>query len=745
MSGGFKNILVLIFLIGNILFSQNIDHWETVIYADQEWAYFIGNTEPDTEWRKTGFDDRAWLRGKGGIGYGDDDDRTAIDPCISLYLRKKIDIINKSKIERAVLHMDYDDGFVAYINNVEIARANIEGEPPAYDQTTPVDHEAGMYDGNMPEDFTISKQTIEDIFIDGENVLAIQVHNVEKTSSDMSAIAFLSVAINDGSTDYGQLPDWFKIAEPLKLDSNLPIIVINTNGRRIPDEPKITAEMGVIYNGKGKRNKLSDTFNDYAGQIGIELRGNTSLDFPKKSYALETRKPDGENNNVPLLGLPQENDWILYAPYSDKSLMRNDLTFNLAMEIGRYAPRTRFCELVLNGEYRGIYVLMEKIKIDKDRIDIAKLTESDTGGDELTGGYIIKLDWEDPKSSGWNSPIDGTLFHYHHPQKDKLLPVQKKYIKDFITEFEYALDGDDYKDPEKGYRKYIDVGSFIDYFMSVELAHNADSYRISTFMYKDKDSNDSLLHYGPLWDFNLAYGNQDEGPFGTPYQWSWQIGLDDVNFWWHRLLSDPSFKKQVVDRWFELRQDLLHTTRIFFYIDSVTTVLDEAQVRNFERWPVLGEWVWPNVFVGETYQEEVDYLKNFIIERVKWVDENIESMDVTYEPEDPEDPWEPDDPPYIPDEKLPGDFILGAFPNPFTGTTTLNYKNLYDTHIRITIYDILGKRVRYMVNGNQNLGEYNVTWNGTDDFGNRVANGIYFITYEAEWEIVKKIKILKLR
>ena len=334
---------------------------------------------------------------------------------------------------------------------------------------------------------------------------------------------------------------------------------------------------------------------------------------------------------------------------------------------------------------------------------------------------------------------------YNDELKRKLIyKIIINYIRDFISEFEQALDGDDYKDHENGYRKYIDMGSFIDYFMSVELAHNADSYRISTFMYKDKNSNDSLLHYGPLWDFNLAYGNQDEGPFGTPYQWSWQVGLDDINFWWNRLLSDPSFKKQVADRWFELRQTVFQTSSIFSYIDSVSAVLEEAQVRNFNRWPVLGEWVWPNVFVGETFREEVDYLKNFIYERIKWVDENIESMDVNYEPEDPEEPLDPEEPPYIPDEKLPGDFILRAFPNPFAGTTTLFYKNLYNTHNSISIYNILGNKVRHIVNRNQALGEYNVTWNGADNYGNRVANGMYFIVYEAEWEVVKKIKIIKL-
>jgi len=187
--------------------------------------------------------------------------------------------------------------------------------------------------------------------------------------------------------------------------SNLPIVVINTIGQTIIDDPRIVCDMGIIDNGFGFINSINDPFNNYNGKISIEYRGSQSQSFPKKSYALETQDSIGNNNNVSLLGMPVENDWILYAPYSDKSLMRNFLTFDLGRKMGNYSPRTVYCELVVNGDYKGIYILMEKIKRDNDRVDIAKLDTNDLAGDSLTGGYIIKVD----KFTGTGGGILGNL------------------------------------------------------------------------------------------------------------------------------------------------------------------------------------------------------------------------------------------------------------------------------------------------------------------------------------------------
>jgi hypothetical protein len=256
-----------------------------------------------------------------------------------------------------------------------------------------------------------------------------------------------------------------------ELSSNLPLVLIDTEGKNIIDEPKIMAKMQVIDNPNGV-NSLSDTEFSYDGSIGIEIRGNTSQMYPKKSYTVETRFSDGSNNNVELLGFPKENDWVFHGPYSDKSLMRNALAYFIGNGMRSWNPHTRFVELIINGEYRGVYLVVEKIKIDKNRVDIATLKPDETSGDQLTGGYIISIDRDQPGS--WNSPIMGRTgsvdvpFSYVDPKYDELVPVQRDYIRKYITEFEYVLKGENFKDPESGYRAYIDVESCLDLFFLTE-------------------------------------------------------------------------------------------------------------------------------------------------------------------------------------------------------------------------------------------------------------------------------------
>ncbi|MEJ2054313.1 MAG: CotH kinase family protein, partial [Calditrichaceae bacterium] len=262
--------------------------------------------------------------------------------------------------------------------------------------------------------------------------------------------------------------------------SNLPVIIINTNGQSIPNSSKIMADMGIIFNGSGERNYVTDSLNNYNGKIGIELRGSSSLMFPKKQFAVETRDSTGENLNVSLLGLPAENDWVLYAPYSDKSLMRNVLLYELSNEIGQYASRSRFCELILNGNYRGVYVLLEKIKKDDNRVDISTLNPAEISGEDLTGGYIIKIDKRDGEEvDGWYSdflPVPGQsykiFYQYHYPRPDDIVPEQQTYIKNYFDNLENILHGRNYDDPETGYASLIDVSSFVDFFLLNEISKN---------------------------------------------------------------------------------------------------------------------------------------------------------------------------------------------------------------------------------------------------------------------------------
>ena len=475
--------------------------------------------------------------------------------------------------------------------------------------------------------------------------------------------------------------------------SNLPIIVINTNGATIFNEPKINASMGIIDNGSGNRNNLTDPFNDFEGSIGIEVRGSSSRDQPKKQYGVEVRDADGQDQAVALLGMPEESDWVLYAPYNDKSLIRDALAYRLGRSLGRYAPRTRFCELVLNGEYQGVYVLIEKIKRDKDRVDIAKLKEEDISGEDVTGGYIIKIDKiEGSGGEGWISaypPLEGKsnqaiFFQYHYPKADKITPEQQTYIQQFMASFEGALSSDNFADPTQGYAQYIDVGSFVDYFIANEVARSPDAYRISTFMHKQKSTDGGKLAMGPIWDFNLGFGNVDYclkgGTEGLVTGFNSVCSQDEwlVPFWWSRLLEDPAFAGQLGSRWAELRSNALATDRILAQVDSAATLLNEAQERNFVRWPILGQYVWPNAFVGQTYQEEVDQLKNWISARMSWLDAHL-----------------PEASPVVTGIEEAGLAASGlvVYPNPFRNELTVEFTPTHAGVASLYVHDLLGRTV----------------------------------------------------
>ncbi len=417
--------------------------------------------------------------------------------------------------------------------------------------------------------------------------------------------------------------------------SNLPIVVINTNGQTIPDEPKITVNMGIIWNENGQRNFLSDPFNHYDGLIGIEIRGSSSQMFPKKQYGFETRDAEGEDLDVDLLGMPEESDWILHAPYSDKSLMRNVLAYDFANRMGRYATRTHYCELVLNGEYMGIYILMEKIKRDDNRVNIKKLDEDEISGVDLTGGYIIKIDKPDvPGTGGWYSPFrpyenapQMINYLYETPDAEDIVPEQVAYIQNFIYEIEGLFYAGDYRHPFTGYYERIDVGSFIDFLLINEISRNVDGYRISTFIHKDREDVDNRWVMGPVWDFNLGFGNANY--YSGSAISGWQFNFQDANdpwqipFYWDKLLADPVFTNRLTRRWNELRNTIFHDDSLMNRVEMFADSIEEARIRNFVRWPVLGVWVWPNEFVGPDYQSELNYLKLWISARVNWMDSQI--------------------------------------------------------------------------------------------------------------------------
>src|SRR5258706_1588655 len=426
------------------------------------------------------------------------------------------------------------------------------------------------------------------------------------------------------------------LAAQIPASSNLPIIVINTNGQTIPDDPKITVDMGIIYNGNSVRNNGTDPFNHYNGKIGIEVRGQSSQMFPMKSYSIELRDNTSNSVDKSLFGLPKESDWVLYAPYTDKTLMRNFLAYTMSREMGHWTANCVFVEVVINGDYKGIYVFMEKIKRGSGRVNIAKMATTDVSGDPVTGGYIFSLDKE---PDGWFSSYvapnstngNKRQFSYVYPKLENIVQQQKDYIKSYVDSFENALASPQFQDPVTGVRKFADIPSFIDYFIVNEVSRNVDGYRLSSYFYKDRNSKNSKIVAGPVWDYDLAFRNANYCDGSNITGWAYNFnyacpgdGAGLIPFWWNSFMKDSAFIGSLRCRWKQLRKTVLSETHFNALIDSIYSWVNEARQRHFKCWPDLGQYIWPNAQpIPATYDGEIASLKSWISNRLQWIDDNI--------------------------------------------------------------------------------------------------------------------------
>ena len=685
----FKKVIVLpCFLVSLSVFPQSVDHWENLIDAADTWKYTVPVSEPPLNWTDPEFNDAAWNSGQGGFGYGDNDDNTILPlGTISVFIRKNFTVADASKLVSDILFIDYEDAFVVYLNGVEIARANIGTVDirPAYYATSVNALEPAAASGAIPIRFPVNKTRLASALRNGTNTFAVQFHNHQATSSDLSSTSYFFGGFSNTSTGFRSPPAWF--VAPVSVTSHLPLVVIDTWGGYIQNEPKIDAWIKIINNGEGKLNDLNDAGTDYEGNIGIEVRGQSSQGFEKKGYGFETRTPLGEDSAVSLLGMPEESDWILSAPFSDKSLMRNPLTYYLGNTMGEWQPGTRWCELYLNGDYRGVYLLVEKIKRDKDRVNIDKLLPEEIADDPLTGGYIIKVDKLDglttndyfrtiPLTSYFNARHYD--FSYVYPKSEDIVPAQKTYIKNYLTDLESALNGTSFKDPVKGFRAYLDEYSFAEFEIMQELSNNVDGYRYSTFFHKENISDGGKLKAGPLWDFDLCYGNVDYAPARLATNtWLYvNYGTNEGSpmHWWRRLMEDPNYKTLVRWRYSQLRAGSLNTDSVFAYLDSTENLLGAAITRNFTRWPILSQYVWPNSYIGGTHDNEMDYLKTWIANRLDWMDSQwLIPLTVSNT------------------GSLEKEFRV--FPNPFYSTINVTVKPHNYEDITVSVFSVQGQKV----------------------------------------------------
>ncbi len=495
--------------------------------------------------------------------------------------------------------------------------------------------------------------------------------------------------------------------------SNLPVVVIDTQGQPITDDPKTTAHMGIVYNGTGSRNAVIGPFNNYDGLIGIELRGNASQSFPKKSYNFETWDESGSDLKTSLLGMPSESDWILNAAYIDKTLMRDPLVYFMSRSIDRWASRTIHCELVLNGVYQGVYILQEKIKRDKERVDITKLANTDNQGEPLTGGYIYEV-----SQSGEEF---GERRRFIYPNWDVITPEQTAFIRKYDDDFREVMNSADFDDPSSGYPAWIDVDSFIDEILLQEAAKNSDAYGFSSYFHKDRSGK---LKAGPAWDFDQALSNSTYNDGPNYEEWNILKPIEETPAFWPKLFNEPVFRNRLGQRWIELRAGPFKTSRLTNFIDSVATLLNESQARNFSKWPTLGTELFrstPGFETRVTYPMEVNYMKTFFINRLSWMDENLSSVLGAG------------------DEVKPVTNLLN-YPNPSPGSTTISYHLNRPGFVTLTLYDVFGKEIETVVKEDQQPNAYQYLLSTQS-----LQNGLYFYRLQVDNSTadVKKMLVVK--
>jgi hypothetical protein len=343
--------------------------------------------------------------------------------------------------------------------------------------------------------------------------------------------------------------------------------------------------------------------NAYEGDLQIKGRGNSTWYMPKKPYRIKL------NSKAPLFGSPTSKDWALLANYSDKTLLRNTVAMELSRRMGlAYTPRTQPVEVYLNGEYEGAYQLIESIKIDANRVNITKMAATDTSGDALTGGYLMEIDQRRDQPVHFDSS-QGVAISFQDPELPT--PEQLAYFQGYIQDFETALFGSDFADSSTGYAAYIDADTFLNWYLVNELFSNVDSYFYSScWIYKDRLGK---LCMGPAWDFDLGAGNVDYADCRYPDNW-WTRRSP-----WHtRLFEDPAFAQKAKDRWNAVKATQIDT--LLAYIDQHATAMNQAQQNNFQRWPILGVYVWPNPIIPGTYAGEVTQLKTWLTHRIEWMD-----------------------------------------------------------------------------------------------------------------------------
>jgi len=503
-----------------------------------------------------------------------------------------------------------------YIDEAEIVSVSINGNPASYDRKT--DTFSYTWLAGLEEDksysFTYELMRGCSLYVNGEKTEKKEISIKPYEPFEVTVIFERTQAARDYIIYAGG------------VNNGLPIVILDTvNNKPINSRDKtVNATMRIIDCSENPRGiELFDSV------IEIRGRGSSSWGMPKQGWSFKL--PEKKQ----ILDMAPGDDWLLGANYADKSLMRNYTAYEFARDIGmEFAPKMRFVDLILNGQYYGNYMIGERVRLGKGRLNLPKITADMTDEYELTGTYLLEVSCRDRYRNGQNiftsahvdagydniwGRVEGDMVIIRQPGKDNLSQAAYKYISDYFNDADDALFGKDFKDPEKGYRAYLDTASFVDWYLINEFYKSVDGdFRLSTYLYKPRG--DDKFYMGPIWDFDLGAGNADYRSCDDPEGWYIRSSI-----WHKRLFEDEAFEQEFKDRWNYLKANG-YFERFFKRIDETAVMLEKSAEMNFERWPILGKYVWPNAnnpWDRTTYQSEIDYLKEWLTARFNWIDKQI--------------------------------------------------------------------------------------------------------------------------
>lgn len=400
-------------------------------------------------------------------------------------------------------------------------------------------------------------------------------------------------------TCYGQ-PGVGDDTRPYQL-TNLPTVCVHTVNDQEPYDKKHQIDCNISI--------LAANHSKIITQTGtIRMRGNGSSEYPKMPYRIKF------NEKQQVLDAPAKaKKWTLINNYGDKTLMRNLLAFEISKKMKMpYTPYGTLVDVMVNGEYKGVYQLCDQVQVHKGRVDITEMTPEDNEGEALTGGYLFEIDAYAREEKSWFRSGDGKTVTIHSPDDDVITPSQASYIESYFNTMERA------------WRQYLDLNTFIRHFLTGELAGSTDTYW-SVYLYKERGNDTTYV--GPVWDFDLAFENDHRTyPINDKSDFVFRSGgscASGMKAFVSSIIDDAAVRQQMETVWRDVRHQGLDDQFLIQKADSLKNVLSVAQALNFVRWPILYEQVQKEPVIWGSYDEEVENVKRYIQDRFVWMDEML--------------------------------------------------------------------------------------------------------------------------